>query len=227
VRHIDALPDVGTLNDGGVGHGTTPKEASAMAPYLSPVDKPQNPVLKLIYFFSRRQFGKVMAPITVFGARMPASFMSFYGKLPRLDRKLQLPSRTVVLIRERVASINGCLFCMDAARWFAMRELPDSLERLDALPDYKTSPLFTDDERAALDYVTQLVAEKKVEPETFAALRQHYSERQICEIVWLVASEHLYNLTNIGLGIGSDGLCELTAQRQRSSAAAVGRGQHK
>jgi len=42
-----------------------------------------------------------------------------------------------------------------------------------------------------------------------AQLVRHYSERQICEIVWLVASEHLYNVSNIGLNIGSDGLCEV------------------
>jgi alkylhydroperoxidase family enzyme len=185
-----------------------------MASYLAPVDKPQSPVFKILYFFSRRQFGKVMGPITVFGARMPFAFMSFYGKLPRLDRKLQLPARTAVLIRERVASTNGCLFCMDAARWFAMREQPDNLARLDALPDYQTSPLFSDAERAALDYAGQLAGAKNVEPEIFAALQRHYTDRQICEIVWLVASEHLYNMTNIGLGIGSDGLCELTAQRK-------------
>jgi hypothetical protein len=47
-----------------------------------------------------------------------------------------------------------------------------------------------------------------VSPDTFAGLSRHYSEREICEIVWLVASEHLYNLNNIGLNIESDGLCE-------------------
>ena len=31
--------------------------------------------------------------------------------------------------------------------------------------------------------------------------------------MWLVASEHIYNVTNRGLGIGSDGLCELSTQR--------------
>jgi hypothetical protein len=37
----------------------------------------------------------------------------------------------------------------------------------------------------------------------------HYPERAICEIVWLVASEHFYNMTNIGLNIHSDMLCEM------------------
>jgi len=48
-----------------------------------------------------------------------------------------------------------------------------------------------------------------VKPETFARLASFYSEREICDIVWLVASEHLYNINNVGLNIGSDGMCEL------------------
>lgn len=190
-----------------------------MAPYLAPVEKPQGLMLKMIYFFTRRQFGKVMGPITVFAARMPFSFMNFYGKLARLDKKLQLPAQTAVLIREQVASINTCLFCMDATRWYAMKESADSLARLDALPEYRTSPLFTDAQRAALDYATQLTAEKKVDPGTFERLTRYYSEREVCDVVWLVASEHLYNMTNVGLNIGSDGLCEVSSGRPASAQA--------
>jgi alkylhydroperoxidase family enzyme len=166
----------------------------------------------MVYFFTRRQFGKVATPIAVFSARMPVAFMTFYGKVSRLDKKLQLPSQTAALIREQVASINTCFFCMDVARWYAMKESPGDLARFDALPEYRTSPLFTDAERAALDYATELTSSKRVEPGTFARLTGHYSEREICDIVWLVASEHLYNMSNIGLNIGSDGLCELSPQ---------------
>jgi hypothetical protein len=56
-----------------------------------------------------------------------------------------------------------------------------------------------------------------VNPDTFARMSRHYSEREICEIVWLVASEHLYNITNIGLNIHSDMLCDI-AKRSRSGA---------
>jgi alkylhydroperoxidase family enzyme len=143
---------------------------------------------------------------------------SFYGKLSELDKKLELNAQTAMLIREQVASLNMCHFCMDAARWYALRKLGDT-RRLDALPEYQTSPLFSEAERAALDYATELTRNRRVTPETFARLKQHYSEREICDVVWLVASEHLYNVTNIGLNIGSDGLCELAA-RQRSATAA-------
>jgi len=69
--------------------------------------------------------------------------------------------------------------------------------------------LFSQVERALLDYVTELTTDKEVKPDTFARLASHYSEREICEIVWVVASEHLYNLTNIGLNIHSDLLCDI------------------
>ena len=180
-----------------------------MATYLPPVDKPRGLLLNLVYFFTRRQFGKVATPIAVHSARMPTGFLLFYGKVSRLDKKLKLDARTAVLIREQVASINMCLFCMDASRWYAMKMSPDNAAKFDALPGYRTSPLFNDAERAALDYATELTRNKEVTPDTFERLRRHYGEREICDIVWLVASEHLYNMTNIGLNIGSDGLCEL------------------
>ena len=188
-----------------------------MAAYLSPIERPRGLFLRLVFFFARRQFGKVITPLTVFSARMPVAFTSFYGKLPKLDKKLQLPSQTAELIRERVASINTCLFCMDATRWYAMNT--NNTARFDALEEYRTSSLFTDAERAALDYTTELTRNKEVSPDTFARLTRHYSEREICDIVWLVASEHLYNMTNIGLNIGSDGLCELSTQRARTTAS--------
>jgi alkylhydroperoxidase family enzyme len=190
-----------------------------MATYLTPIDKPRGLLLKLAYFFTRRMFGKVSTPIAVFSARMPTAFLTFYGKVSRLDNKLTLPRQTSVLMRERVAGINGCQYCMDASRWYALSKSPDAVPKLDALAEYGTSPLFSAAERAALDYASELVQHRSVSPATFAELSRHFSEREICDIVWLVASEHVYNMTNIGLGIGSDGLCELRTQRDTTAAA--------
>lgn len=86
--------------------------------------------------------------------------------------------------------------------------------KFDALEEYRTSPLFTEAERAALDYVTELTKNRTVNPDSFARLAKYYSEREICEIVWLVASEHLYNMTNIGLNIHSDMLCDISKKNK-------------
>lgn len=177
-------------------------------PFLPPIEKPSGLMMKLVYSMTRRQFGKVVTPLKVFGARMPLAFGKFYGKIGVLDKKLVLPQETVMLVREQVAHLNVCLFCIDIGRYFTIKASMNEA-KFNELGQYRTSPLFTDAERAALDYATELTRDKKIDPNTFARLSHYYSERQICEIVWLVASEHFYNISNIGLNIHSDMLCEI------------------
>jgi alkylhydroperoxidase family enzyme len=180
--------------------------------FLAPIEKPAGTVMRMAYAMARRQFGKVPTPVKVVYARMPAAFGMFVGKIAKLDKKLELPPETAMLIREQVSHINICEFCMDIGRMFVVKARMNEA-KFDALPEYKTSVLFSDAERAALEYVTELTLDRKVAPETFERLRKHYSERAICEIVWLVASEHFYNITNIGLNIQSDMLCDIARKR--------------
>ena len=187
-----------------------------MTSLLPPVEKPSHPMLKLGYVFTRKQLGTVPGPLSVFCARMPFAFTSFYGKVSKLDKKLTLPSGLALLLRQQVARINVCEFCIEGSRYAAIKESAANEAKFDALGDYHTSPMFTAAERAALDYVTEVTREKDVDPETFAALARHYDERQICEIAWLVASEHLYNLNNISLGIGADGICKVPTTSTRA-----------
>jgi alkylhydroperoxidase family enzyme len=184
-----------------------------MNTFLTPIETPTNLMMKLAYYFTRRQFGKVLTPVKVHSARLPSAFGLFYAKIGKLDKKLTLPRETVLLIREQVARLNVCHFCMDIGSSFAIKKMM-SEAKFDALDEYRTSPLFTDAERAALDYVTELTNKKKATPDTFACLSRHYSEREVCEIVWLAASEHLYNMTNIGLNIQSDMLCDTSKKRK-------------
>jgi alkylhydroperoxidase family enzyme len=180
--------------------------------FLAPIENPVGVVMRMAYAMAKRQFGKVPTPIKVVYARMPAAFGMFIGKIAKLDKKLELSQETAMLVREQVAHINICEFCMDIGRMFVVKAQMNEA-KFDALPEYRSSPLFSEAERAALDYVTELTRDRKVAPETFARMRKHFSERAICEIVWLVASEHFYNLTNIGLNIHSDMLCDIARRR--------------
>ena len=180
--------------------------------FLPPVEKPRSLLMKLVFFFMRKQFGKVMTPLAVHSARLPNAFGLFYTKVARLDKKLKLPEETALLIREQVARINICLFCMDATR-FAVIHKSMNVAKFDALEDYRTSPLFSDADRAALDYATELSKNKRGDPALFARMKKYYSERELCEIIWLIASEHIYNVTNIGLNIHSDMLCDIRKKK--------------
>jgi alkylhydroperoxidase family enzyme len=194
-----------------VSHAATIVPDSAET-FLAPIEKPEGLLMKLVYSMSRRKFGRVLTPLKVHSVRLPSAFGMFAGKIAQLDKKLQLPREVVFLIREQVARLNVCLFCMDIGRSFAIKESMNEA-KFDALGQYSTSPLFSDAERSALDYVTELTRDKKVNPNTFARMSSFYSERAICEVVWLVASEHFYNMTNIGLNIHSDMLCDFTRKQ--------------
>ena len=189
-------------------------------PFLPPIEEPKGLIKNLVYAMSRQQFGKVPTPLKVYAARLPNTFGMFYGKVATLDKKLQLPRETVFLIREQVARINVCLFCIDVGRAFAIRESMNEA-KFDALDEYKTNSLFSDAERAALDYASELSRDKQVSQSTFNRLAGYYSEREICEIVWLVASEHLYNMTNIGMNIHSDRLCDIGRKSRSAGSAQV------
>ena len=187
-------------------------------PYLAPIDKPRGLMLKLLYRILGRQFGKVPGWLTVWSARMPLAFTSWMGKVNKLNKKLEVSSDTAALVRARVDSINMCMWCMDAGRWVALNKSPHNIPKLDAIREYRTSPLFSDKERAALDFATELTEHKHVSPDTFETLSRHYSEREICEINWLVSTNHLFNISNLGLGIGSDGLCEISRRPEPASS---------
>jgi alkylhydroperoxidase family enzyme len=179
-----------------------------MDTYLKPVEKPEGILWKLVYAFSRKMFGKVLTPLKIMSVRLPLPFALFSMKIGKLDKKLRLPQETMMLVRQQVARLNVCLFCIDISRMMTIQASMNQA-KFDALDSYKTSPLFNDAERALLDFVTLLTTERKMDPETFAALAKHYPEREICEIVWIVSTEFYYNMGNIGLNIHSDMLCDI------------------
>ena len=53
--------------------------------FLPPIEKPNGLKMKLVYHFTRKQFGKVLTPLKVYSARLPVSFGMFYGKVANLD----------------------------------------------------------------------------------------------------------------------------------------------
>lgn len=186
---------------------------SEQGPFLTPIEHPSSLYMKIAYYFTKRKFGKIITPLKVHSARLPFAFGKFYTKIAELDKKLLLSQETVMLLREMVAHINVCRFCIDSNRFVVIEESMNQ-EKFNELENYKTSSLFDEREKVALDYVYELTTHKKVDKETFDTLNTYFTEREICEIVYVVASEHLYNITNIGLNINSDQLCEIMLNKQ-------------
>src|SRR6185295_9794339 len=74
-------------------------------------------------------------------ASMPLAFGMFTSKISKLDKKLLLPPETALLIREQLARINICLFCIDIGRSFTIKASMNEAE-FDVLEQYSTKPSF-------------------------------------------------------------------------------------
>jgi AhpD family alkylhydroperoxidase len=186
---------------------------------LTPIETPRNPLLLLTDWLLRRRLGKTITPWKVIFARLPRTVPAQLGIYWGLERGLPLDPALQLLLQGHVAGINGCAFCLDIGRAMATRQ-PELLEKLDDVASFRTSPRFTERERAALAYVEEATRTRHVEDATFATLRQHFDEREIVAITWLNAVENYFNLLNVPLGIGADGLCPIAkgAPRPRLGA---------
>jgi alkylhydroperoxidase family enzyme len=186
---------------------------------LQPIENPKGLMNKVAYWLSRRQFGKVPSVIQVIYARSSPLAMLGYRIQRYTEKGVKLEPSLRLLIQTAVAEVNGCGFCVDIGRAIAI-DKNLGMEKFDALPDWDTSPLFSDRERAAIAYAREAGADCRVSDATFEQLRTHFDERGIIDVTSIVAVERFYNGMALPLGLGSDGLCALKLGKMPAPVAA-------
>jgi AhpD family alkylhydroperoxidase len=181
---------------------------------IEAVENPKNLLLKIAYWFSKRQFGKILTPMKVIYTRKPP-LLRFAMKIARFEAKQNsLSPELRLLIKLAAATQNGCTFCQDIALAQAVRGKIGA-EKFTALIGKDTSKqsAFSEKERAVLTVIREYGAEKRVSEQSFAELKKHFNETEIIEILALNAFEQFYNALTIPLEIESDGLREI-AEKQ-------------
>lgn len=181
---------------------------------LEPIERPKGLRMRLAFWMTQRQFGKVITPMKVMYPRMPGALKLSYEIQKFELNGLRLERELHFMVAILTAQINGCSFCADIGRAVAMRE-ELGMEKFNALAEYRMSALFSDRERAALAYAEEATRNKRVSEATFGALRRHFADWEIVEITWVNAIENYYNLINLPLEIESDGLCAIVEERRR------------
>jgi alkylhydroperoxidase family enzyme len=111
------------------------------------------------------------------------------------------------LVELKGAQMIGCELCVDLGSQIC-RNSGFSDEELLAMPRYRSSGLFTDREKAALDYTVAVMRTPvEVTDELFARVRSYFDERQLVEITALLALVNLDRF-NAAFGIGSAGFSD-------------------
>lgn len=172
---------------------------------LAPIKKPKGIFLKLVYFVSKRRFGKVILPISVVYARN-IQLMYVALKIDKVEKKLSLSRSEVVQIRNFVAQTNDCSFCSDLGQYYANK---DKIGHVMELLNYRSNNSFSAKTKAMLRFVDEIVLNKRASEEAFTQLAKYYNEQEIVEITWVCATEHYFNLLAKPLGIKSDNLKQL------------------
>jgi AhpD family alkylhydroperoxidase len=131
-----------------------------------------------------------------------------YAALRAVEAYLQrsgLDPRLVELVKMRSSQINGCAFCLDMHSKDA-RKQGETEQRLYVLSGWRDSPLYTPAERAALGWTETLtrVAETHAPAADYAALRGHFSDKEIVDLTILIGMINLWNRLAIGMGYVHD-----------------------
>jgi alkylhydroperoxidase family enzyme len=80
-------------------------------------------------------------------------------------------------------------------------------EKIRALADYATSPLYTEAERVALEYADCMtLSDREVSDELFDRLRRLYPDDALVELTGIIAWENASSKFNRALRIPSQGL---------------------
>ena len=81
-------------------------------------------------------------------------------------------------------------------------------DKIREVPEWRQSRLFSEAERAALEYAERMtITGEKVGDELWARLRGHFTEAQMVELTAAVALENFRSKFNVPLGVESQGFC--------------------
>lgn len=156
-------------------------------PRLAPLSPEATPELKESFQQYRRSLGFVPNSVLIMQRRPKV-----VKALAQLAAAVWDPQSTVDLGFKRllahVASrAHGCQYCM-AHTAGAARKLGVSDDKLAAVWEYRSSPLYSEAERIALDYALAAASvPNDVTDELFAALRRHWDEGQVVEITAVIS----------------------------------------
>jgi len=120
-----------------------------------------------------------------------------YEAMLALERYLHrcgLERSLIELVKLRGSQINGCAYCIDMHTKDA-RAAGETEQRLYLLDAWRESPFYSPRERAALAWTEAVtrVSETHVPDDVYKEARQHYSEKELVDLNWVVVAINAWN----------------------------------
>jgi len=135
-----------------------------------------------------------MTPLRIKYAKVaPGAVKGMYAANAYFD-SCSVPQMLRRLLELRVSQINGCNYCM----WLhskQLRDLGETADRIAEVNNWRTAACFSARERAAFEWaeLVTCIADGAPSDSVFAALRQHFDDRQIVDITAVVSNMNALN----------------------------------
>jgi AhpD family alkylhydroperoxidase len=162
---------------------------------------------RLIERIARRRYGRDMDPLGVY-AHAPGMLVGYCLFEQATAGQHEVDERLKMLAVLKAAALIRCEFCADIGS-FEARRAGITEAQLVALPRYRDSDAFDELETLVLDYAVAMTrTPPQVDDELFAAMREHFGERQMVELTNMIALENLRSRFNNAFQMSPSGFSE-------------------
>jgi len=116
------------------------------------------------------------------------------GEMDKLFKSGPLEASLLELVKMRASQINGCAYCLHMHSTDA-RAHGESEERLYLLNAWRESPLYSDRERAALEWTESLtlITSGHAPDEVYARVREQFNEEEMAHLTVAAATINAWN----------------------------------
>lgn len=107
----------------------------------------------------------------------------------------------IELVKTRVSQLNGCAFCVDM-HVRDLRKHGERWQRINSLVTWREAGLYSERERAALNWaetLTRLVDHHGHRDADFEQLQGQLSDQEIVELCWTIAQINAWNRMAVGM----------------------------
>jgi len=173
---------------------------------IKPVAPHQASLLtRIMYRVSGRRFGQVPEPFTVIAHHPKLMVAAAVHEQMLGTASRVLPAGVRELAVFWTARTVGCSWCVDFGSMLQRLDGLDT-ERLKAVAEYATSPLFTADERAAVAYADAMTGNPHdITDQQVEDLRGRFGDAGVIELTYQIGVENMRARTYAALGITEQG----------------------
>jgi alkylhydroperoxidase family enzyme len=162
---------------------------------------------RLVYRLTKRKVGRVVMPVQIVAHH--SKILWGYGQMEQSLLSSRLVDASLKDIAQlRVATLVGCPFWIDIGSAVS-RAHGFSSEKLQALPSYQRSELYSEMEKLVLQYADAMTQTPVEVPEIlFAKLSEKFSVPQLVELTANLAWENYRARFDHAFGIESEGFAQ-------------------